>query len=543
VTRTKSLALFHFVAALAVFVPAIILGFWQMLMRSPLPAPMADSNAYYASVTAHGSIMAYVFPTFFAMGFGYVIVEDALKQTLIGLQWAWSGFWLCVAGSIMAVIPIAAGRSSVLYTFYPPLVGSPFFYLGVVLVILGSYVWVVLMLVNFRAWKREHPGEPVPLPMFAIAATALLWGLTALGVSIEVLFLILPAAFGWTHSIDPGLSRTLFSFTLHAIVYFWLLPAYIAYYTILPRAAGGRLYSDTMGRIAFILFLVFSLPVGLHHLFMDPEHGSGFKFVQSVLTFFVALPTLLTVYSITASLEVAGRARGGKGVIGWIRRLPWDEPMVLAVGLSLIMLGLGGFGGLVNMSYAMNAMIHNTSWVTAHFHLIYGGAVVIVYFAIYYHLWPRLTGRALISKRLACRQLWLWCIGMLVTTIPWHITGLMGQPRRYSTFDYSDPFVARMGPLVVLSVIGGFIIVLSVVLFCYILVRSFSFSRLEAPSLKFAVAVNPPTSVPAVLNGFGFWTVLTVCLICLSYGYPIAEFFMLPNHNVPVNSLTREMVK
>jgi hypothetical protein len=59
-----------------------------------------------------------------------------------------------------------------------------------------------------------------------------------------------PTAFGWTHSIDPGLARTLFSFTLHAIVYFWLLLAYIAYYTTLPRAAGGRLYSDTMGRIA-----------------------------------------------------------------------------------------------------------------------------------------------------------------------------------------------------------------------------------------------------------------------------------------------------
>jgi hypothetical protein len=37
--------------------------------------------------------------------------------------------------------------------------------------------------------------------------------------------------------------------------------------------------------------------------------------------------------------------------------------------------------------------------------------------------------------------------------------------------------------------------------------------------------------------------VLTVCLIFVSYGYPIAEFFMLPDHSVPVNSLTREMVK
>jgi len=85
--------------------------------------------------------------------------------------------------------------------------------------------------------------------------------------------------------------------------------------------------------------------------------------------------------------------------------------MVLAVGLSLVMLGLGGFGGLINMSYAMNAMIHNTSWVTAHFHLIFGGTVVIMYFAIAYEMWPRITGRPLRSKGLARAQLWLWFWG------------------------------------------------------------------------------------------------------------------------------------
>ena len=66
--------------------------------------------------------------------------------------------------------------------------------------------------------------------------------------------------------------------------------------------------------------------------------------------------------------------------------------MVLAVAFSLVMLGLGGFGGFINMSYAMNSMIHNTSWVTAHFHLIFGGAVVIMYFAIAYEMWPRSPG-------------------------------------------------------------------------------------------------------------------------------------------------------
>jgi len=45
------------------------------------------------------------------------------------------------------------------------------------------------------------------------------------------------------------------------------------------------------------------------------------------------------------------------------------------------------------MSYGMNAMVHNTSWVTAHFHMIFGGSVVMMYFAITYEIWPKLTGR------------------------------------------------------------------------------------------------------------------------------------------------------
>ena len=72
-------------------------------------------------------------------------------------------------------------------------------------------------------------------------------GVDSVGAAVEVLVLILPAALGFTDTIDAGLARVFFSWTLHAIVYFWLMPAYIAFYTIVPRAIGGRLYSDTMG--------------------------------------------------------------------------------------------------------------------------------------------------------------------------------------------------------------------------------------------------------------------------------------------------------
>ncbi len=530
---SRRLALYHCWVAFGTFMVAIVLGAWQMLVRSPLPAPLDDSGAYYASVTLHGTAMAYVVTTFFAMGFGYAVTATSLGRPLRGMTAAWVGFGICLLGTIMAVVTILCGRASVLYTFYPPLLASGWYYGGAFLLIAGSMIWVVLMIVNMAAWKRDNPGRPVPLAMFATTATACLWAWAATGVLLELAGILLPRAFGWSDLIDAALGRTLFSVTLHAIVYFWLMPAYIAFYTLVPQVAGGRLYSDTMGRLTFIMFLVFSLPVGMHHLLADPEHGSGFKFLQSSLTFLVALPTLLTVFSICASLEIAGRVRGGRGLLGWIRALPWDEPLILAVGLSLVMLGLGGFGGLINMSYAMNSMIHNTSWVTAHFHLIFGGAVVIMYFAIAYEMWPRITGRPLRSKRLARWQLWAWFWGMLITTIPWHIAGLMGQPRRVATFDYSDPLMARMGPLVIISVIGGLILLIAAILLIVILVRSHFGERTADEPMHYALAVNPPVKVPPALNGFALWNTIVLALMIVAYGYPIGQFFFLRQHSVP----------
>ena len=211
---------------------------------------------------------------------------------------------------------------------------------------------------------------------------------------------------------------------------------------------------------------------------------------------------------------------------------------MLAVGMSLVMLGLGGFGGLINMSYAMNSMIYNTSWVTAHFHLIFGGAVVIMYFAVAYEMWPRITGKPLQSKRLACWQLWLWFAGMLITTIPWHIAGLMGQPRRIAIFDYSIPMVARTASLVIVSVIGGFILLFSAILLIVVLVRSHFGERTLVAPLRYALAVNPPRQVPAALNSFGMWNAIVLVLMIAAYGYPIGQFFFLKAHSVPVIQVT-----
>ena len=528
----RRLVLAHFWVAFAGFLLAILLGEWQMVVRSPLHGWVNNPEHYYRSVTAHGTVMAYVLPTLVAMGFGYAICELSLKRPLVGLRWAWAGFGLVVAGTVVAAATVAAGRASVLYTFYPPMIASAWYYIGVVLVVVGSWIWVALMSINLRAWRKENPGATVPLAMFGNVTGAYLWAWTSVGAAVEVLALILPAALGWRDVVDAGLARVLFSWTLHAIVYFWLMPAYIAFYTIVPRAIGGRLYSDTMGRVAFVLFLVFSMPIGLHHTFADPQVGAGFKFVHAAMTAMVSVPTLLTVFTIVASVEIAGRLRGGKGAFGWLKALPWDNPVMLAVTFAFVMLGFGGAGGLINMSYQLNETVHNTQWVTGHFHLIFGGAIVIMYFVIAYELWPQLTACAPLRGGLVKTQLWLWFVGMLVLSMPWHLVGLLGMPRRMAYYDYSDPALHPQAWTVTASAIGGLILVVSAVLFVYVLATARRNAGEPAP-FAWSISAHPGERTPALLNTFGLWVGMMIALTIVNYGFPIVQLASLPGTAVP----------
>jgi len=524
----------HFWVAFVAFFGALVLGAWQMYIRSPLATWVNNPEHYYRSVTAHGTVMAYVLPTLVAMGFGYAVTELALKKRLIGIAWAWAGFWLVMAGTVMAAVTMALGKASVLYTFYPPMLASPFYYFGVVLVVVGSWIWVVLMSINLRAWKKEHPGASVPLAMYGNVAGAYLWAWTSLGAAIEILVLILPASLGLTDTINAGLARVFFSWTLHAIVYFWLMPAYIVFYTIVPRAIGGRLYSDTMGRVAFALFLVFSMPIGIHHLFADPQVGAGFKFVHAAMTAMVSVPTLLTVFTIVASVEIAGRLRGGTGLFGWVKALPWANPMMLAVTFSFVMLGFGGAGGIINMSYQLNETIHNTQWVTGHFHLIFAGAIVLMYFMAAYELWPQLTGCAPLSPRLVKAQVWLWFVGMMILSMPWHLVGLLGMPRRMAYYDYSHPEIAPQAWTVTASAIGGFILLASGAILIYTLATARRAPSGQAQPFEFSRPAHPGGHTPVALNGLGLWVAMMVALTVVNYGYPIAQLAMLKEASVPV---------
>jgi cytochrome c oxidase subunit 1 len=201
---------------------------------------------------------------------------------------------------------------------------------------------------------------------------------------------------------------------------------------------------------------------------------------------------------------------------------------MLAVAFSFVMLGLGGAGGLINMSYQLDSTVHNTQWITGHFHLIFGGAIVIMYFVIAYDLWPHLTGRALGSIQLVRLQLWLWFIGMLALSLPWHLAGLFGMPRRMAYFDYSNAALSPDAWTVTMSVVGGALLVASGVLFLYILAAAhFGALIKEQKPYRFSLALHEHESVPAALNGFAVWFSLMIALTLVNYGFPIWQLMQL----------------
>jgi cytochrome c oxidase subunit 1 len=523
--KPARLGLAHMWVAFGLFGVGAVLGLYQLLERNLVLATSA--RTYYASMTLHGVIQAFVLTTFFIVGFGYVVTSTSLKRPILWPGLAWLGYATMLGGTVAAAATIATGHASVLYTFYPPQLAAWPFYAGAALLLVGSIPWIVITLAMTSRWKRENPGRPVPLSQFGMTSCAVLWAWTLVGVVSEVVFQLLPAALGWTQTIDVGLARALFAWTLHPIVYFWLIPAYVALYAFVPKAAGGYLFSDEMGRVVFVMLLIFSLPIGLHHVFLDPEQAAGWKLMHAFGTFLVALPTLLTGFTVAASLETGGRLRGGKGLFGWIRALPWSEPIVAGGALALLLLLPGGFGGLINASYAMDTMVHNTMWVPAHFHLIFGGTVVIVYFASAYYVWPALSGRELFSRRMATVQLWLWFAGILLLTVPWHIVGLLWMPRRTAYMPYDPGILARWRPYEGAMIAGGTVLVISgLMLLANLLLTHLRPKTGTEREIEYADTPRPVVAVPALLNGFAVWNWLLLVLMAIAWAYPIGQFFL-----------------
>jgi len=533
--RTGRLALANFWVAILSFGVASAMALMQALSRAALDLPWRSAKMYYLSVTAHGTLMALVFTTFFIMAFGYVVAERTLGRPVPHSGLAWAGYGIALAGTLATVVAILSGKATVLYTFYPPLKAHPAFYIGATLLVVGSWIWGFVMIRSYVIWKRGASGQPAPLALHGMLATVIVWLIATVGVAAEMLFLLIPWSLGLTKTVDPELARMLFWYFGHPLVYFWLLPAYVVWYAVLPKVAGGKLFSDPLARLVFILFIVLSTPVGFHHQFMDPGIPASWKLFHAVLSFGILFPSFLTAFTVTASLEVAGRAKGASGLFDWLKKLPWGDPLVASVLLSMLLFAVGGLGGAINAAYGMNAVVHNTAWIQGHFHLTVGSAVALTFMGTAYWLLPRLTGRALELGLLAKVQPYLWFIGMVLFSISNHITGLMGMPRRIYDASYGGSAVAHAWRgLTGVSALGGLFLFTSAGFFMLVMLGTGLAGQKRAPEpIEWAESLQPVSPRAGLFDRYGLWTLVAVVLVLIAYAVPLWQHLQMQTYGSP----------
>jgi len=345
--------------------------------------------------------------------------------------------------------------------------------------------------------------------------------------------MLIPWSLGWVQTIDPLVARTFFWWFGHPLVYFWLLPAYVLWYYVVPQVAGGRLFSDRLSRMVFVMFLLLSTPVGFHHQFSDPGITAGWKLAHTVATYAVVYPSLVTAFTVVASLEIAGRRKGATGLFNWIGRLPWGDPFFAAVGLSMLAFVFGGFGGMINAAYAMNTMVHNTAFIQGHFHLTLGTTVALTFMGATYYLLPRLLSRELRFPGLARMQPYLWFGGMTLFSASYHIAGILGMPRRVFSGSLAGEQGAQWHTLTLIAAIGGVVLSLSALAYVVVVVATWmSGRRIEPPAIEFAVPLRPETEA-TVWDRLGLWTAVAAVLILIAYAYPLMQLISHPRYGSP----------
>ena len=203
----------------------------------------------------------------------------------------------------------------------------------------------------------------------------------------------------------------------------------------------------------------------------------------------------------------------------------------------------GGAGGIINASHQMNALVHNTIWVTGHFHLTAAATVVLTFFGITYWLVPHLTGRRLTPKlnKLGIIQTIIWTVGMTIMSTAMHIQGLFGGPRRSNFSEYAggaqvDTWISYQ----IAQAVGGTILFIGIILMVYIFIQLAFFAPRGVEEFPIAEEDEDAEPAPKILENWYLWVGITIALILFAYTIPVID--ILNTHHRDHLRLTGRLV-
>jgi cytochrome c oxidase subunit 1 len=213
---------------------------------------------------------------------------------------------------------------------------------------------------------------------------------------------------------SPLLWLHLFWFFGHPEVYIAVLPGMGLATSLFANFARRRVAGYRVMAAMLVAIGLLGLVVWGHHMFvsgMNPYAGTAF----ALTTIAIAVPSTVEVLGWLAML--------------WGGGLRLRTPMLFALGFLSFFIA-GGLTGPILAQPALDAYLHNTFFVVAHFHLVMAMAGVFSIFGGIYYWFPLMTGR-MMNETLGKLHFWITLIAAYGTFFPMHFSGLAGEPRHY----------------------------------------------------------------------------------------------------------------